>query len=54
MCRIPLVKHAVDHDRQQNKIFNKVNQDAPPELVCATDDTGMQSWRPFGVTLSSS
>jgi hypothetical protein len=51
MRRIPLVEHAKYHDHQQNGILNKINQNAPLELVCAADATGTQSRDPLGLTL---
>jgi hypothetical protein len=41
MCRIPLVKYAENHDGQQEEIFDKIDHDAPPELIRAGDATGM-------------
>jgi len=41
MRRIPLVKYAENHDGQQDEIFDKINHDAPLELVRGADVTGM-------------
>jgi len=40
MRRIPLVKYAENHNGQQDGIFDKINRDAPLELIGASDATG--------------
>jgi hypothetical protein len=40
MRGIPLVKHAENHNSQQNKILNEVDYNTPFKLVSLGDDTG--------------
>jgi hypothetical protein len=54
MGRIPPAKQAKKHNRQQNRVFNEVDHDAPLELVCVAEETRLQAWRPFDMTLNGS
>jgi hypothetical protein len=54
MRRISFVEHAEKHDHQQDEIFDEIDQNAPLELVGASESTCAQNWRPLGVTLGNS
>src|SRR5712672_2202084 len=52
MCRIPLVKHTIYHDHQQNGVLDEIHQYTPSVLICAAERTCAENRRPYGSTLS--
>jgi hypothetical protein len=40
---IPFMKHAENHNSQQNSILNEVDRDTPFKLIGPGDETGVKS-----------